>query len=230
MKQRLTAHALTRGLFVLAFLGGAPFAAGTRAPRGHAAAARPQGGGMAVREPLTRDWLLRALRERPLDEDGLVWRIEANGSNYLPDAEGERELRAAGATDRILAALRKCHRVEAPGGGGQGPPAAPVDYTRPFEYCQLTTPAVITHRPYPEVKEDPFKNEGPLKNGDRPGVRLSVVLNPDGTVTDIRVITDLPDKLTKKFVAAAGRIKFRPAEKDGRKVAMRATFVYFFGY
>ncbi len=224
MKQRLTAHALTCGLFALAFLGGAPFAAGTRAPRGHAAAARRQGGGMAVREPLTRDWLLRALRERPLDEDGIVWRIKANGSNYLPDAEGERELRAAGATDRILAALRKCHRVESPEAGGRGLPAAAVDYTRPFEPCQVTTPTVITHRPYPDIKEDP------LKNGGARGVRVSVVLNPDGTVTDIRVLTPLPDELTKKFVAAAKRIKFRPAEKDGRKVAARATFVYSFGY
>src|SRR5687768_18396611 len=52
------------------------------------------------------EWLLYALRAREADEPALVRLVERRGVDSYPSAEDERELRAAGATDRLLEAVR----------------------------------------------------------------------------------------------------------------------------
>ncbi|HEX6184335.1 MAG TPA: TonB family protein [Pyrinomonadaceae bacterium] len=183
--------------------------------------------------PVSKEWLLYALRAREAGEAALVRLVERRGVDSYPSAEDEKELRAAGATDRLIEAVRKYVATPAPsmggfgpgagghGGGGPGKPGT-VDYTRTFRPNEVTRKAMITSKPEPGYTEEARKSfvEGV--------VRLRVVLAASGEVTEIGVVKGLPDGLTEKTIAAARRIKFTPAEKDGRKVSQYAVIDYHF--
>jgi TonB family protein len=193
---------------------------------------------------VSKEWLLYALRAREADEAALVRLVERRGAESFPTAEDERELRAAGATDRLLEAVRKHTAPPPPSGGGYGPgtgrvgvgdPRAvgrpggggpgvreAVDYTRPFRQSEVTRRARITFNPQPGYTEEARRNN---VSGF---VRLRAVLNSSGEVTDIGVVKGLPDGLTEKAVAAARQIKFTHAEKDGRKVSQHVVLEYAF--
>lgn len=219
-------RAALKPALALALLCGVTLPAGIYAPRSRAAATQSRGGGTpAVGDPVTRDWLLYALREHRMSESEIVRQIEGRRSEFLPTAEEEKELRAAGATDRVLEAVRKSFiPPPADGGGGPGDAAGPVDYTRPFKQSEVIKKAVITSKPEPGYTEEA------QANGVVGVVRLRGVLNSNGKVTDISVIKGLPDGLTEKCIAAAKRIKFRPAEKDGRKVSQYVVLEYHFSF
>jgi Gram-negative bacterial TonB protein C-terminal len=55
-----------------------------------------------------------------------------------------------------------------------------------------------------------------------------VVLSATGKVTNIRVVSGLPDGLTKRAVDAAKKIEFIPAMKDGKYVSMFMQLEYDF--
>jgi len=57
-------------------------------------------------------------------------------------------------------------------------------------------------------------------------VRLSVVLNANGTVSDIRVARGLGYGLDEKAIEAARQLRFVPAQKDGHAVSVR-VFIEF---
>ena len=184
----------------------------------------------AFGDPVNMQWLLHALRVQRLGEAELVRQVEGRSSSFFPTAEEEKELRAAGATTRLLEAVRKSFRqgpvtvvgAPPPGGGGSGGSGEPVDYTLPFKQSEVTRRAVITDRPEAEFTEKARQN-------DVEGVvRLRVVLGASGKVSDINVIKGLPDGLTEKCVAAAKKIRFHPAEKDGRKVSQYVVIEYAF--
>lgn len=82
--------------------------------------------------------------------------------------------------------------------------------------------AVITEMPQPTYTDEA------RANGTKGKVRLRAVLCPAGRVLDIRVRKGLPDGLTEQALKAARRIRFRPAEKDGRPVAQFVTIDYNF--
>jgi TonB family protein len=191
---------------------------------------------------ISLEWLLYALRAREADEAALIRLVQRRGVESFPSAEDERGLRAAGATDRLLAAVRESVAPPPPsplpgaygmgrgggaraGGGpdGGGPGASgTVDYTRPFRQNEVTRRAVITFKPGPGVTEEARSNkvEGV--------VRLRAVLTPSGEVTNVAVIKGLPDGLTEKAIAAARRIRFEPAQKDGRAVSQYVVLEYNF--
>jgi len=52
-------------------------------------------------------------------------------------------------------------------------------------------------------------------------VRLSVVLNANGTVSEITVARGLGYGLDRKAIEAARELRFVPAQKDGRAVSVR---------
>lgn len=54
-------------------------------------------------------------------------------------------------------------------------------------------------------------------------VTLSAVIRSDGTVGDVRVLSGVDDRLDQYACAALGRWKFRPAEKNGKPVALQAV-------
>ena len=208
----------------LALLCGATLAAGVYALRHGAAAAQERtGSGIGIGDPVTKAWLLDVLRARRFNEEQIVRLVEGRSSAFLPDAEEERELRAAGATDRVLEAVRKNFRFRMlEGGGGPGPNGPEPDYTRPFTHREVTKKIVITYKPEPGYTDEA------LKNGVEGVVRLRAVLNVSGEVTDISVVKGLPDGLTEKAIAAAKKIRFNPAEKDGRKVSQYVVLEYNF--
>ncbi len=109
------------------------------------------------------------------------------------------------------------------GGGGPGAGlGAPYDYARPHKVGEVTRKAQIVSRPEPLYTEEARKNQ------ITGSVSLRMILNANGTVSNIQALSRLPDGLTEKAMDAARRIQFTPAEKDGRKVSQYATIQYNF--
>jgi TonB family protein len=106
-------------------------------------------------------------------------------------------------------------RVQTPHQGGGG-------YTPIFRASQVTVKARVTHQPEALFTERARRN---LTTGH---VRLRAVLSPNGKVTNIRVIRELPHFLTDEAVRAARLIKFVPAIKDGHAVPQYVTLDYHF--
>jgi TonB family protein len=59
-------------------------------------------------------------------------------------------------------------------------------------------------------------------------VVLSVVFGVDGQIGYVRVIQGLPYGLTENAIAAANKIRFEPAMKDGRQVSVRGSLEFTF--
>ncbi|MET0647705.1 MAG: TonB family protein [Pyrinomonadaceae bacterium] len=240
-----TPHVLGLAALSLALLHACAFAPRLRAwqspIRPPLAPAAPAADERAVK----KEWLLYALRSRQHDEAALMRLVERRGSSFVPTAEDEKELRAAGATDRLLEAVHKHYRQpEKPGPGigggmaersgfgprrgtppsGEGGPGdrGPVDYTRPFRQNEVTRRAMITFKPQPGYTDEAQKNRV------QGVVRLRAVLAASGEVTNASVVKGLPDGLTEKAIAAAREIRFTPAEKDGRIVSQHVTLEYIF--
>jgi TonB family protein len=59
-------------------------------------------------------------------------------------------------------------------------------------------------------------------------VVLKAVFSSDGSVKNIKVVSGLPHGLTERAIDAASKIKFIPAQKDGKYVSMLMTLEYNF--
>ena len=59
-------------------------------------------------------------------------------------------------------------------------------------------------------------------------VILSVIFAADGQITIEKVIQGLPLGLTENAMAAARKIRFNPATKDGKPINLRTTLEYSF--
>lgn len=102
------------------------------------------------------------------------------------------------------------------------PPPPPSFEGEVFTQKDVTRKAVIHYKPEPSYTYDARRNE---VTGT---VRLRLVLAADGTVRDITPLTTLPDGLTDAAVAAARKIEFEPAWKDGHAVSQYVTVEYNF--
>ncbi len=110
-----------------------------------------------------------------------------------------------------------------PGGGGGGAPPKPeIDYNRPFSAKEVTRKAVITGRPEP-----PYTEEA-RKNATVGTVVVRVLLGGNGSVQQASAVTRLPYGLTESAVAAARKIRFTPAQKDGHSVSQWVQVEYSF--
>jgi TonB family protein len=107
------------------------------------------------------------------------------------------------------------------GGGGPGGGGG-TDYSKTFQPREVQQKAQITAKPQPEYTEDARKNQ------IQGVVRVSMVLSSSGSVQNIRAVSSLPYGLTEKAIAAARRIQFVPAKKDGRSVSQYITVEYKF--
>lgn len=92
----------------------------------------------------------------------------------------------------------------------------------PYKTAEVTRKALITSKPEPSFTEEA------RRNGTEGVVRLRAVLSVTGQVTNIVVVKGLPDGLTEKAIVAATKIRFKPAEKDGRPVSQYVTLEYNF--
>lgn len=77
-------------------------------------------------------------------------------------------------------------------------------------------------------KEKARYTEEARQNKIQGTVTLSGIFTADGRITDIRVVRGLPDGLTEKAIAAALKIRFQPATKDGMPVSVRAYLEFSF--
>lgn len=87
---------------------------------------------------------------------------------------------------------------------------------------EVTTKAQILRRPEPSYTERARQSQ------TRGAVLLRMVLSSDGVVRHIVAVRRLPDGLTEQAIAAARKIRFTPATKDGRPVSQYVTIEYNF--
>jgi TonB family protein len=85
-----------------------------------------------------------------------------------------------------------------------------------------TRKAIFTFRP------EPAYTEVARRNNVSGIVRLRVLLRADGVAKVLSVVKGLPDGLTEKAIEAAEKIRFQPAERDGRPVSSVITLDYNF--
>jgi TonB family protein len=111
-------------------------------------------------------------------------------------------------------------RTEGGGGSGERPRPNPRDGV--YSSSDVTRRAMILLKPQPSYTPKA------RMNGIQGTVRLRAVLRATGEVTDVSVMSGLPDGLNESAMAAARRIKFTPAEYEGRKVSQRITIEYHF--
>lgn len=106
--------------------------------------------------------------------------------------------------------------------GRGGASSGEVNYNDVFAVSKVTTRPQILARPVPGYTEEARRAqvEG--------AVRLSVVLNANGTVSDIRVARELGYGLDEKAIEAARDLRFIPAQKDGHVVSVRVFLEFKF--
>ncbi len=91
------------------------------------------------------------------------------------------------------------------------------DYQRVFSVGNgVSAPVVIR-------KQEPEYTAAARAAGIQGTVVLAVVIRPDGTADTIRVVRSLDPGLDAKAIECARSFRFRPAQKDGQPVAVRAT-------
>jgi TonB family protein len=78
------------------------------------------------------------------------------------------------------------------------------------------------------MKPEPSYTEAARQHEVTGTVVIRCIFSSNGSVTNIRVVFGLPDGLTEKAVAAAKKIKFLPAMKDGKHVSMWMQLEYNF--
>lgn len=86
----------------------------------------------------------------------------------------------------------------------------------------------VTRKARLGMKPEPTYTETARENGVTGTVVLKCVFASNGTITNIRVVTGLPYGLTERAIAAARKIKFIPAIKDGQYVSMWMQLEYNF--
>jgi TonB family protein len=109
------------------------------------------------------------------------------------------------------------------GGAGGGTGNNGLDYAnRIFKPNEVSSKARILSRPEPQYTEEARKNQ---VSGT---VVLRAVFSSNGTVTNIRTVSGLPNGLTERAMAAARQIRFAPATKDGHAVSQYIQIEYNF--
>ena len=99
---------------------------------------------------------------------------------------------------------------------------SPSDNEGSFKHGEVAQRARITSKPEPDFTESARKfNVAGM-------VRLRAVLHKSGEVMDLKVEAGLPHGLTTKCIEAAKRMKFEPAQKDGRAVSQYIILEYNF--
>ena len=91
-----------------------------------------------------------------------------------------------------------------------------------FNQLNSSTPPKITY------KENAHYTKEARDKKVTGAVVLSIVFGADGRIGEIEVVQGLPYGLTESAIAAAKKIRFEPATKDGLPVSERMTRVYYF--
>jgi TonB family protein len=97
-----------------------------------------------------------------------------------------------------------------------------ADYSGIFSGRDVTSKARVLDKPEPTYTATARQNQ---ITGT---IVLRAVFSSDGTVTNIRAVSTLPDGLTEQAIEAAKKIRFVPATKDGHPVSMWMELQYNF--
>lgn len=97
-----------------------------------------------------------------------------------------------------------------------------VDGERIYFSREVDERARIRNKPNPRYTREAERHS------TRGIVVLRCILAADETVKHIEVVSGLPDGLSEKAVEAARRIKFTPAQKDGKAVSIWVLLEYHF--
>ncbi|MDX6614709.1 MAG: periplasmic protein TonB [Blastocatellia bacterium] len=111
-----------------------------------------------------------------------------------------------------------------PGSGGPG--GSNGNY--PDEPNRIYTKDEVTQRAIVISKPEALYTEEARRNQVTGTAILRVVFSLSGEVTNIRAIHPLPMGLTENAIAAARRIRFRPATRNGRPVSVYVQLEYNF--
>lgn len=101
-------------------------------------------------------------------------------------------------------------------------PGVPLEYEKIYIGREVDTKARLLTKPEPNYTQKAREYE------ITGVVVLKVVFSASGQVTNIRTVQGLPYGLTERAIAAARKIKFVPATKDGRYVSMWIQLEYNF--
>jgi TonB family protein len=77
----------------------------------------------------------------------------------------------------------------------------------------------VDSKPTPLNYPRPLYTEEARKNKVQGVVRARVLVGSDGAVKQVKIVRGLPDGLNEQAIAAALKMRFRPATKDGKTVA-----------
>lgn len=97
-----------------------------------------------------------------------------------------------------------------------------TDYSRVFALREVDV------RPQFIDKPKPSYTDAARQNNVQGRVLLRAVLLANGSISNISTVSGLSHGLTEQAIAAARRIKFVPATKDGRQVSVSVTLEYNF--
>jgi TonB family protein len=114
---------------------------------------------------------------------------------------------------------------------GPGEPFEAVDQSPPSEGSEPSknyTGKEVDKKARLGMKPEPSYTESARAKQIAGTVVLRVVFSSNGMVTNVRVISGLPDGLTEKAIDAARKIKFIPAIKNGNYVSMWMQLEYNF--
>jgi TonB family protein len=155
----------------------------------------------------------------PDDSPRETAKLSTSPSTSLTTASKEREK----ATPSPLSKVPEKPSVPTPTPvAADTPKTQPVDYNKAFSGKEVTQKARILSQPRAGYTDTA------RQNGISGTVTLRMVLAASGEVTNITVVSGLPDGLSEKAIAAARQIKFEPAMKDGRAVSQYIQVQYNF--
>lgn len=99
-----------------------------------------------------------------------------------------------------------------------------LDNDRVFSQREVDQKAIITSKP------KPIYTDSARQNNVQGTVQVQVILDRSGSVGRIKVVSgsDLGHGLPEQAIAAARKIKFTPAVKDGHPVSVQITLEYYF--
>jgi periplasmic protein TonB len=106
-------------------------------------------------------------------------------------------------------------------GGGMGPGSGPG--YGPGDGGGIFTAGIGISAPVPVYTPDPEFSEEARKAHYGGTVWLAIIIDAEGHARDIQVVKSLGMGLDEKAMEAVSKWKFRPAMKNGRPVAVRAT-------
>ena len=172
--------------------------------------------------------------ERDLTVDGIagkefVYRDKKGMVQFFVNDKRLYEIRAYGAPidDQRIATFFQYFSFKKQAGAiqvSEGVQAETSDTTleKIISSKQADTKVIFISKPEPNYT-------GKARNENIVGtIVLKCVFAADGTVTHIQVVQGLPHGLTEQAIAAARRIKFIPATRDGRNVSMWMQLEYTF--